>query len=240
MAQIFPRWSNEAPRYILIGALVGLGALIFVVYYWASPWHTDVGYAPKQPVPYSHRLHVSELGMDCRYCHNIAERSPHAGVPPTETCMNCHQQIKADSPKLSLVRESWEKDTPIPWIRIHKVPDYAYFDHSAHLGFGVGEHRGAIGCETCHGRIDTMEIVRQERPLSMQWCVECHSDPADAIRPVSEITTMGYAQPAAWRYTARQIAQTLAPPGSVTRAHQLRPDGTHATVASYSCSGCHR
>src|SRR5829696_6141843 len=147
MAQIFPRWHNDMPRYTLI-ALVAVSSLaIFAVYYYASPRHTDVGYAPKQPVPYSHKLHAGDLKMDCRYCHAYAERGPHAGVPPTQVCMNCHQQVKKDSPNLELVRQSWadgQGDQSIPWIRIHKTPDFAYFDHSVHLGLGTSDNRAAI------------------------------------------------------------------------------------------------
>ncbi len=242
MAQIFPRWSNEAPRYVLLALLVGLGTLIFAVYYWGSPWNTDVGYRPVQPVPYSHKLHAGDLGMDCRYCHNYVEQGPHAGVPPTQTCMNCHSQVRKDSPKLAVVRESWEKGTPIPWVRVHKSPDYVYFDHSAHMGFGVGENRAAIGCESCHGRVDTFDEagVKQVAPLSMSWCIDCHNDPAPKIRPVSEITKMGWVATPAWRDRAAKIASTLQPPGSVTQAHMILADGTPVTTATAGCSGCHR
>src|SRR5689334_13976015 len=193
MAQIFPKWTNETPRLITVGSLIGLGATVFAVYWWASPWNTDVGYMPKQPLPYSHKLHAGDLKLDCRYCHAYVERGPHAGVPPTQTCMNCHKQVKTDSPLLEPLRKSWangegEGGPPVPWKRIHKLPDYAYFDHSAHMGVGVGENRAAIGCETCHGRIDTMEVVHQVQPLSMSWCLECHSDPARNLRPVEAIT----------------------------------------------------
>jgi hypothetical protein len=255
MAQIFPRWSNEAPRYILISLLLGGGLLVFAVYYWASPWHTDVGYRPQQPVPYSHALHAGNLGMDCRYCHMFVERGPHAGVPPTQVCMNCHRQIKKDSPALAAIRESWEKGTPMHWKRVHKVPDFAYFDHSAHVGVGVGENRAAIGCETCHGRIDTMgrelgadftkpgessDGVRQMKPLSMSWCIECHSDPTNNLRPVEALTKMGWVADAAWRTKAQHIAATLRPPGSLARAKMINADGTPVTLASAGCSGCHR
>lgn len=240
MAQIFPKWTNDTPRLALLGTVVGASALTFAIYWWASPKHTDVGYAPKQPIEYSHKLHAGELGMDCRYCHNYVDKSPHAGVPATATCMNCHSQVKKDSEKLAALRESWEKDTSIPWVRIHKTPDFAYFDHSAHVGVGVGENRAAIGCETCHGRIDTMKVVRQSEPLSMGWCLECHSNPANNLRPVTEVTTMGFLPDVAWRDRAVQIAKTLNPPGSLTRAQQVKPDGTVITVASAGCSGCHR
>lgn len=242
MAQIFPRWANRTPGLITLGTLVALAAGSFALYWWASPYNTDVGYAPKQPVPYSHALHAGELGIDCRYCHFYAERSAFAGVPPTATCMNCHKQVKKDSPLLAPVRASWAdgKGTEsIHWERIHKLPDFAYFTHSAHLGVGVGENRAAIGCETCHGRIDTMKVVRQVQPLSMAWCIDCHSDPAPNLRPVDAITKMGWTADLEWRAKAQQIAATLSPPGSLNRA-QRYVDGKYQTVASAGCNGCHR
>jgi hypothetical protein len=243
MAQIFPKWTNETPRLITVGSLVGIGTAIFALYWWASPWNTDVGYAPKQPVAYSHKLHAGDLKMDCRYCHAYAERGPHAGVPPTQVCMNCHKQVKKESPQLELVRSSWadgKGDTSIPWIRIHKLPDFAYFDHSVHLGVGVGENRAAIGCESCHGRIDTMEVVAQNQPLSMAWCIDCHNDPAPNLRPVAAITTMGFRPDPAWKDQAMRIAATLNPPGALANAMRTNAEGKTQTFATAGCSGCHR
>lgn len=242
MAQIFPRWTNEAPRLLTLGGLAGLGAIVFAFYWWASPLHTDVGYAPKQPVPYSHALHVSQLKLDCRYCHSSVEMGPMAGVPSTQTCMNCHAQVRKDSPKLKLVRASFAEgkgDKSIEWVRVHKLPDYAYFDHSAHVGLGVGENRAAIGCETCHGRIDTMDVVRQVQPLSMSWCVDCHSNPGPNLRPVEALTAMGWTADLAWAERQKQIAPTLNPPGSLSQAQRF-VDGHYKTYATVGCSGCHR
>jgi hypothetical protein len=239
MAQIFPKWTNETPKLAVAGGGALAAFVTFALYWWASPWHTDVGYKPRQPVPYSHQLHAGRLEMDCRYCHNYVERGPHAGVPPTQTCMNCHSQVKTKSPKLKLVRDSWASDESIRWVKIHKLADYAYFDHSAHMGFGVGENRAAIGCESCHGRIDQMEVVKQTQPLSMSWCIDCHSNPAPNLRPVEAITKMGWTPDAAWSAKAEEIAKTLAPPGSITRARQVDAQGNEITVASYSCNGCH-
>lgn len=242
MAQIFPRWTNQTPKLITLGALGGLVATVFAVYWWASPSHTDVGYAPKQPVAYSHALHVGELKMDCRYCHVMVEQGAMAGVPPTQTCMNCHAQVKKGSEKLKPIYDSWNDGNgtkSVEWVRIHKLPDYAYFNHSAHMGFGVGDKRAAIGCETCHGRIDTMEVVRQVQPLSMSWCVDCHSDPALNIRPVANITTMGWSADLGWREKQREIAASINPPGSLSQA-QRYVDGHYKTYATASCSGCHR
>lgn len=228
MAQIFPKWTNDLPKIAPpVGTLVTVFA-IFVVWYWFSPKHTDVGYQPVQPVAYSHKLHAGNLGMDCRYCHTFAEKSATAGVPPTQTCMNCHAQVKTDSPKLKKVRKSWETGMPIEWVRIHKIPDYAYFNHSAHLNIAKGE--AAVGCKSCHGRIDQMVVVQQKEPLSMSWCLECHrkvrgqsgySYTSDILRPRSEITNMTWEPNEAWKNRAEELIKGLYPPTT-------------------SCSGCHR
>ena len=243
MAQIFPKHFNEHPRLILLSTLLFGGFGSFALYWWASPYNTDVGYKPNQPVAYSHKLHAGDLGMDCRYCHAYVERGPHAGVPPTQVCMNCHKQVKKDSEKLKLVRESWangEGDKSVAWLRIHKLPDFAYFNHSAHLGVGFGENRAAIGCETCHGRIDTMEVVSQQQPLSMSWCLECHSDPAPNLRPVENITSMGWKGDIGWKAKSQTIAATLHPPGSLSAAGTYTADGKFITRSTAGCSGCHR
>ncbi len=243
MAQIFPRWTNQTPRLILVGTLALGGVVTFALYWWASPYNTDVGYKPAQPVAYSHELHAGTLKLDCRYCHAYVERSPHAGVPPTQVCMNCHKQVKKDSEQLKQVLASWQDGkgtSSIPWVRIHKVPDYAFFDHSAHVGLGVGENRAAIGCETCHGRIDTMAVVRQEQPLSMGWCLECHSNPAPNLRPVEAMTAMGWKGDLSWTEKAKLIAGTLHPPGNLAGAAKVGPDGKVLTYATAGCSGCHR
>ena len=159
---LFPRWSNLLlPAIILAGATIPIYAIFFVAYGF-SPKTLEVGYQPQQPVPFSHALHAGELGMDCRYCHTSVEKAAHASVPPTQTCMNCHTQIRPESPKLTKVKESYTTGLPVEWTRIHKLPDFAYFDHSAHVNRG-------IGCVSCHGRIDKMEVVYQKSPLSMGW-----------------------------------------------------------------------
>jgi hypothetical protein len=160
VAQIFPEWINKLPPYIALGAVIIIIGVVGFVWYYFSPWYTDVGYRPDQPVPFSHKLHNDDLGIDCRYCHNLVEVSPHANVPPTQTCMNCHALIKPDSEKLTKIRESWNLKKPMQWVRIHKLPDYVYFDHSVHL-------RAGVGCAGCHGNINQLEVVRQNMPLSM-------------------------------------------------------------------------
>lgn len=214
MAQIFPKKANVLPILSLVGALLGGIALIFFVWYYFSPEFTTVGYQPTQPVNYSHRLHAGELGMDCRYCHNWAENSSHANIPPTQTCMNCHSQIKTESLELLEVRQSWATGDPIRWVKVHHLPDYARFTHASHVNSGVG-------CETCHGRIDQMEVVAQQEPLSMGWCLECHREPELYLRPEDEITTMGYVQPADFvdRNLTRIRREGIQPPTNCSACH---------------------
>ena len=216
MPNIFPRWTNKIPQ--AVGAIAPVAGIVVVasVWYWFSPEFTDVGYSPKQPVPFSHKLHAGELGMDCRYCHNTVERSAHAAVPPTQTCMGCHEKlILPQSLKLAPVRAAYAADKPMQWIRVHMLPDYAYFDHSAHLAAGVG-------CVSCHGRVDQMKVVTQNQPLSMGWCLDCHRNPKPNLRPVSEVTNMSWSAE----------ATNYDPDADPGRTRQVQPP-TH-------CSGCHR
>ncbi len=185
MAQIFPKWTNQVPRKILIGLIVLINAVIISIWYFFSPQYTDVGFAPTQPVPYSHKLHVGKLGLDCQYCHTNVFESKQANVPATQTCMNCHSQVLTDSEKLKPIRESWDSGEPVEWVRVHNLADYAYFNHAAHVNVGVG-------CESCHGRVDKMEVVFQAEPLNMGWCLDCHREPEKFLRPIEEVTTMGY------------------------------------------------
>ena len=185
MQFIFPKWTNKIPTAVALGGPVFLIGLVCFVWYFFSPKWTDVGYRPTQPVPFSHKVHAGNLGMDCRYCHSTIERSAFAAVPPTQTCMGCHSIVRKDSPKLTKVRQSWSSGKPIEWINIHQLPEYARFDHSMHLSSGVG-------CVSCHGRIDQMEVVEQKEPLSMGWCLDCHRNPTPNLRPKSEVTNMSY------------------------------------------------
>lgn len=179
----FPKWIDRARP--LAGALLVIAPvyLLGMVYYGGSPRTTDIGYSPVQPVPFSHRLHAGELAIDCRYCHNTVEGAAHAAVPPTATCKNCHGSIFTESEKLRAIRASAESGNPVPWVRIHHLPEYVYFDHSAHVSRGVG-------CVSCHGRIDKMEQVYQAERLSMGWCLECHRSPQPHLRPQRSITDM--------------------------------------------------
>jgi hypothetical protein len=155
---LFPRWTNRVPLLAALAVTLGGAGAITGVWYWFSPEYTDVGYQPEQPVPFSHKLHAGELGMDCRYCHNTVERAAHAAIPPTGTCMQCHQKlVLPESVKLAKVRISYATGKPMPWVKVHLLPDYAYFNHSVHIAAGVG-------CASCHGRIDQMKVVYQNEP----------------------------------------------------------------------------
>ncbi|MBI68677.1 MAG: cytochrome C [Phycisphaerae bacterium] len=169
-------------------AIVGATAPLYVaivVAYGFSPDTLDVGYMPDQPIPFSHKVHAGELGIDCRYCHNTVEYTAHAAVPPSETCMNCHAQIHPQSQKLEPLFESYETGMPIEWVRVHDLPQYAYFDHSAHVNRGVS-------CVECHGRVDTMEVVYQHETLSMGWCLSCHRNPEPHVRNPSLVTQLDW------------------------------------------------
>jgi hypothetical protein len=210
---LFPRWTNRAPL-LALPALVCLAAgIVGALWYWGTDKFWRVGYAPIQPIPFSHKLHAGDLGLDCRYCHSSVERSTFAAVPPTQTCMNCHAKVKTDSPLLAELRHSAASDAPIAWLRVHDLPDHAYFDHAAHLTAGVG-------CSSCHGRVDQMVRVTQKLPLTMGWCLSCHRDPAPHLRAAEELTQMDW-QP---RLAARE-ART--------------PNGRLARPPVH-CSGCHR
>ena len=215
--QIFPQKLNLLP---LVAAVGGAGAGITVValfWFYAAPANLQVGYGPKQPIPYSHKLHVGELGLDCRYCHANVEESAHAMVPPTQTCMGCHAVVKKDSPMLEPLRESWETGKPVSWVRVHKLPDHAFFDHSVHLAANVG-------CKSCHGRVDQMEVVSVQEPISMQWCLNCHRDPRPHLRPADvDVTDMLWESPEDLESMSRaEIAASI----------EVEPPE--------HCSGCHR
>ena len=214
MPQIFSRKANALPTLTLLGAVAGGLFTIFFIWYYFSPEYTDVGYAPEQPVEYSHRLHAGELGLDCQYCHTNATNASHSNVPATQTCMNCHSQVRTESIKLLPVRESWATGEPIEWVKVHQLPDYAQFSHAIHTNNGVG-------CESCHGRVDQMEVVSLEEPLSMGWCLECHRAPEQYLRPNSEITTMGYEYVEDYIQVnqARILNENISPPTNCSACH---------------------
>ncbi|HZS06864.1 MAG TPA: cytochrome c3 family protein [Blastocatellia bacterium] len=182
---IFPKWINKVVALVLVGGGLATFAGAGTTYFISQPEFTDIGYQPTQPVPYSHKLHAGQIGMDCRFCHSTVEKTGFAAIPPTQTCMLCHTAIKNDSPKLARIRESFATGNPVEWKKVHKVADFAYFNHSAHVNAGVG-------CSTCHGRIDQMDVVKQVSPVSMPWCIACHKEPEKVLRPLDQITKMDW------------------------------------------------
>lgn len=215
MPQVFPEWSNKAPIYLAIGlAVVALAAPAFIWYYF-SPEYTDVGYRPEQPIPYSHKVHAGQLEIDCRYCHAQVEVAAVASVPPTQVCMNCHQLVKRDSPLLEPLRQSVANDQGMQWVRVHKVPEYAYFDHGVHV-------RAGVGCSSCHGDVAQMEVVTQMEPLSMGWCLECHRDPDAHLRPADEITNTAWKPPKNQLELAARFKdeRQIAPPEDCSACHR--------------------
>ncbi len=186
MAQIFHPSTNTLSRISIFGAvfiLAAFGKAIMTIN--RSPYVTQVNIAREQPVPFSHKHHVQGLGMDCRYCHTSVEQSSFAGIPPTKTCMNCHSVVWADSPMLEPVRESFRTGQSIPWVRVHDLPDFVYFDHSIHINKGVG-------CVSCHGQVDEMPLTWRTQTLHMEWCLSCHRNPEKFLRPREHVFDMNW------------------------------------------------
>jgi len=225
MANIFPKATN----LILIKGLVALGlvgGLVTVaVWYYFTPKYSRVGYQPVQPVAFEHKLHVSQLGLDCRYCHSYVEVSGHSNFPATQTCMNCHRDIQKDNPKLKPVRDSWATGQPIAWVKIHNVPDYAYFNHSVHVSRGVS-------CVSCHGQVNEMNVVWHDQSQSMAWCLNCHRNPQEYVRPV-KAEKPGQTSPV--------FDLNWKPPAN-TRQAELGKKLVHDWKINppQNCAGCHR
>jgi hypothetical protein len=216
MSQIFHRSTNTLSRVSIFGAaFIGAAGLWLILEINRSPYVTRAFEAREQPVPFSHAHHVGGMGIDCRYCHTSVDRSAVAGIPPTKTCMNCHSQIWSQSPTLEPVRASFRTDTSLEWTRVHDLPDFVYFNHSAHVNKG-------IGCSTCHGRVDLMPLTWQERSLQMEWCLECHRQPEKYVRPKAEVYNVAYEPPADQLEQGRKL---------------IREYNIHTRV---SCSTCHR
>ena len=226
MSDIFPKWTNRLPLYVILGGLLVGSAAIGGIWYYFTPKYTRVGYMPKQPVAFSHTIHAGELGIDCRYCHSHVEKSWFSNVPATGTCINCHGPnnggILKDDPRLALVRQSAETGEPIPWKQVHKVPDYVYFNHSVHVNRG-------ISCVECHGEVQKMDEVWHAKPLSMAFCLDCHRDPESRVRPLEEITNLE------WSWSDD-------PNVAATKQKAFGKDFVeHAKIhASQNCSACHR
>lgn len=232
MSALFPPWSTSAGRLIVLVMLASPVALVvFLLVLVRTPYVQDFQQPVDQPIQFDHRHHVRDAEIDCRYCHYLVERSPYAGVPPTELCMGCHNQIWNDAPPLRPLRASYFEDRPIPWRRVYDLPDFVYFHHAAHV-------RRGVGCSTCHGRVDLMASVYRPVPTTMAWCLQCHRDPEPWLRPPDRITDMEWGD-------GPSFATGLEVNGTATRAH-ISGDGAGGdddvvpVRPPTNCTGCHR
>lgn len=217
MSNIFPKSANRLPLQIVIYLCVLGGIATAGVNYYMTPKYTRVGYAPIQPVPYSHALHVGQLGLDCRYCHSNVDKSGYANLPTAQTCMNCHNTVKKDSPLLAVVRNSYETGDPVPWVKVHELPDFAYFNHAVHVNRGVS-------CVECHGKVNEMEVVTHTQPLSMAFCLDCHRNPAPRVRQPDDIYNLD--------------SPTIAATSGIEAGEKFVHDWN--IKPPQSCTGCHR
>ena len=221
MPAVFSRSTDGTVRQAAVGLAVAAGLFAVGWYYYALPSYTRVGYTPEQPVPFSHQLHVGSLGLDCTYCHQSVFDSPHANVPAAQTCMNCHNPKKANvkgaSPLLAPVRLSYDTGKPVEWKRVHKLPEYAYFNHAVHVNKGVS-------CVSCHGQINEMPVVAHAKELSMGWCLKCHNNPTPSLRPVEQVTNL------TWAPDAGETPESLG--ARIKKELMVHPPT--------NCQGCHR
>ncbi|HXH24775.1 MAG TPA: cytochrome c3 family protein [Vicinamibacterales bacterium] len=216
MPQIFRRGANTLSKVSLAGVFILAGGLIWLLMALGrSSYVTRANEFIEQPVQFSHTHHVLDDGIDCRYCHTSVETAAFAGIPPVKTCMTCHSQIWAEAPILEPIRASFRDERPVRWIRVHDLPDFVYFNHSIHIKKGMG-------CETCHGRVDRMPLTLQVQSLQMEWCLDCHRNPEQYVRPRSEIYTMGYRP---------EVPQSVLGPRLVKE---------YGIQSLTSCSTCHR
>jgi len=235
VAPVFPPGANALVRWSIVGGallVVAVASLASALYY--SPVVTNVNIAKEQPIPFSHQRHVSGNGIDCRYCHTTVETSNFAGIPPTETCMTCHSQILTDQPMFAPILESWQTGKSMEWTRLNDLPDFVYFNHSIHISKG-------IGCNHCHSngvaKIEEMRLTVKAQSFRMTWCLDCHKDPAQFIRPKEEVFNMS------WKPGSRDAKSTLEKMG-FDNQHEL---GEHL-IKDYNveveqmtnCSICHR
>lgn len=213
---MFPRSINNLPLQIIVYLCVMACVVTVGIDYYMTPKYTRVGYAPVQPVPYSHAKHVGELGLDCRYCHSTIETA-NAALPTAQTCMNCHSEIMNTSPALAPVRESFQSGVPVRWVHVNAMPNFVYFDHAIHVNRG-------IGCVECHGNVNRMEVVTQMKPMSMGFCLDCHRSPEEHVRERKDIFNLN--------------SPTIASSKGLAAARRfVRDQGIKPTQA---CSGCHR
>lgn len=228
---IFPQWINYLLPLLVIFVLGGGLYIPLLFDYGASAVTLNVGHQPIQPVPYSHALHAGQLGIDCRYCHTTVDHAAFAAVPNTQICMNCHNPgqgngVRKESQELEPVRDSYKTGKPIQWVKVNKLPQFVYFNHSAHVNHGVS-------CFECHGRVDKMEHVYQAEPLSMSWCLDCHRNPASHLRPLDEVTNPQ------WK-PERKPGETLAQAKLRVGTGLMQTYRIHDQAFMQSCSTCHR
>lgn len=201
MAQLFHPSANALSKVSIVLLLILIGGSSWVAYeLYHSAYFNGQDVVQSQPVMFSHAHHVGGLGIDCRYCHTSVERSSTAGIPPTHTCMTCHSQVWTEAPILEPVRNSYRTDQPLEWIRVHDLPDFVYFNHSIHVKQG-------IGCDTCHGQVDRMPLIRQAATLYMQWCLDCHRNPEQYVRPREEVFNMNWQPPENRMELGRQLVE---------------------------------
>lgn len=229
MPQVFHRSANLIARVSIIAVVVLVGVLTYALYQIEeSAWYTNIGEPRMQPVPFSHRHHVGELGIDCRYCHTSVEKSAFAGLPPTETCMSCHSQIWTNAAMLEPVRASYRDNVSISWVRVNALPQFVYFDHSIHVRMGVG-------CTTCHGPIASMPLTYRYGTLYMSWCLNCHRQPSKFLRPRSEVFDPYYQPPSPVHpVTYRDVKYT----DQLALGRQLMKD--YKAYSLTDCDTCHR
>jgi hypothetical protein len=219
MSQLFHRNTNIYSRVSIVLVLAFLGFLGWVVtMLYLSGYHTKQGDFVEQPFQFSHAHHVGGMGIDCRYCHTSVEESAFANIPSTKTCMNCHSQIWTNAPILEPVRASFRDDKPLSWVRVYDLPDFVYFNHGIHVNKGVG-------CVTCHGQIDKMPLVYQQNTLMMNWCLDCHRNPAKYVRPRDQVFNMNWEPPSDDPDLGARLVQEY----KIGSVEQLT-----------SCSTCHR
>ena len=218
MANIFPRWTNTLPLKILVALVFIGGGVAAAMNYYFTPKYTRVGYMPSQPIPFSHQIHAGQLGMDCRYCHSHVEKSGHANIPTADTCYRCHQHVKTNTPHIAKIKEAVETGKALEWVKVHKVPDYAYFNHSVHVNSGVS-------CVNCHGKVNEMPVVWHDQSQSMAWCLDCHRNPEKALRPMDKITNLDWTAESAGK-DQKDLGEAL------KKAWKIHPPD--------NCAACHR
>lgn len=218
MPQVFHPSTNTISKLSIVGALLGVPLLGIGGYGFNLTYGINLRLPLDQPVPFSHKHHAGDDGIDCRYCHTSVEKSSFAGIPPTEICMTCHSQIWTDSPLLEPVRESFRTGRPITWARVHDLPDFVYFDHSIHIKKG-------ISCVSCHGRVDEMPLTAKQATLSMRWCLDCHRNPEKNIRPREYVFNLAWQPTGSQKYDAQKLVRDY----HVLNKFQLT-----------NCSMCHR